>query len=139
MAERRIQLSAMTVLMVAFTAGCSALPATPPPDAEAYPVRQSRDRERLINPASMSLLEQSRAQQQSGNLAQAAATLDRAVRIDPSEPAVWLALARLRYAESNWVQAEQLARRAQSLSEADSAVAQDARSLVADALRMQGR
>lgn len=140
MAERRIQLSVMALLMVALTAGCSTLPATSqPPTVENYPVSREPDRERVMNPASASLLEQSRAQQQSGNLAQAAATLDRAVRIDPSESAVWLALARLRYAESNWAQAEQLARRAVSLSAADSPVAVDARLLMAEALRMQGR
>ena len=130
----------MVLLMVALTAGCGTLPATSQPaTAEDYPVGPEPDRARVMNPASASLLEQSRTQQQSGNLAQAAATLDRAVRIDPSEPAVWLALARLRYAESNWAQAEQLARRAESLSAADSSVAHDARSLVAEALRRQGR
>ncbi|MEX1266351.1 MAG: hypothetical protein WEA08_05460, partial [Woeseia sp.] len=53
--------------------------------------------------------------------------------------AIWLELARVRYAENNWSQAEQLARKADSLARSDSAVKADALEVISDALRMQGR
>lgn len=140
MAQRRIQLSVLLALAVAVVGGCSVMPANEKsPQAADYPVSGPEHRERVMNPASASLLEQSRQQQRSGNLAQAGSTLERAVRIDPSEPAVWLALAQLRYAESNWVQTEQLARKAYSLAADGAAERRAAQSLIADALLRQGR
>jgi cytochrome c-type biogenesis protein CcmH/NrfG len=85
------------------------------------------------------LLQQSRQQQQYGDYGQAAATLERAIRIDPTEPAVWLELARVRYAENNWPQAEQLARKAFALAGVASPLQADATRLIDDALVMQGR
>lgn len=126
------------LLPAVYLAGCSVLPSAPADyPADERPVSEPRQRD--MSPASASLLEQSRMQQQSGNLAQAATTLERAVRIDPAEPAVWLELARLRYAEANWAQAEQMARKAHSLAAADSRVSAAALAVMADALIMQGR
>ncbi|MEQ8207057.1 MAG: hypothetical protein RIA65_12830 [Woeseia sp.] len=140
MAQRRFQLIALVTLATAVLSGCSALPANQQiPRPADYPVSGPEHRERVMNPASVSLLEQSRQQQRSGNLAQAGSTLERAVRIDPSEPAVWLALAQLRYEESNWNQTEQLARKAYSLAADGSAERRAAQSLIADALDRQGR
>jgi Tfp pilus assembly protein PilF len=136
MTDRHFKIYAL--LPALYLAGCGALPTAPanyPADNGAV----SEPRQREMSPASASLLEQSRLQQQSGNLAQAATTLERAVRIDPAEPAVWLELARLRYAEANWAQAEQMARKAHSLAAANSRVSAAALSVMADALIMQGR
>ncbi len=134
----KYRLPATAILLAALTAGCGTLPsASTAPETENLPAGTA-ERE-VMSPASAALLEQSRSQQQSGNLAQAAATLERAVRIDPSEAAVWLELARLRYAEDNWGQAEQLARKAHSLAAEGSPVSADALTVMADALQRQGR
>lgn len=142
MAERRTELILVLGLAVVTLAGC----ATAPGSDETYSERRAvltgsgtEPRPQTMNPASASLLQQAAEQRRGGNVAQAAATLERAVRIDPGEPAVWLALAQVRYAEGNWQQAEQLARRARSLAADQSAIDAEARSLLADALDRQGR
>lgn len=141
MAERRIQLSMAAVTLGGMlAAGCTTLPqtggtaGTEPQTTDTAPRDQPP-----MRPASESLLQQSRELRLSGDYAQAAATLERAVRIDPGAAAIWLELARVRYAESNWPQAEQLARKSDSLARSDPALKTEALELVADALRMQGR
>lgn len=117
-------------------AGCATTaPAGPGRPAEV----PGPDEEPVVKPVSRSLIEQSRDQQRTGNYGQAAATLERAIRIDPGEPAVWLELARVRYAERNWAQAEQLARKARSLAGSGSPLRDDAIRVIADALREQQR
>ncbi len=141
MAERRLQLSMAAVTLGGMlAAGCTTLPQTGEATGSEprTPDTASRD-QTSMRPASESLLQQSRELRQNGDYAQAAATLERAVRIDAGVAAIWLELARVRYAESNWSQAEQLARKADSLARGDPAVKTEALELVADALRMQGR
>lgn len=141
MAERRTELNVAAVVAGSLLlAGCTTLPqggspaGTPPP----VPGASSRD-DPAMRPASESLLQQGRQLRLRGDYAQAAATLERAVRIDPGVAAIWLELARVRYAENNGAQAEQLARKADSLARSNSVVKADAIELIADALRMQGR
>lgn len=143
MAERRIELIAGIGLACLAVAGCATAPGG---SGGQYSERRAvltggdaEPRPQTMNPASASLLQQAEEQRRDGNAAQAAATLERAVRIDPGEPAVWLALARIRYLESNWLQAEQLARRARSLAADQSSIDTQARDLLADALDRQGR
>lgn len=142
MAERRIQLSVAAVALASMlAAGCTTLPQqgeAPAGTVPPAPDTASSD-EPPMRPVSESLLQQSRELRLSGDYAQAAATLERAVRIDPGAAAIWLELARVRYAENNWSQAEQLARKADSLARSGSVVKADALELIADALRMQGR
>ena len=107
--------------------------ATPPGPGSGPAIGQE------LSEASVALLEQSRAQRRDGNLGQASATLERAIRIEPKQALLWLELGRLRFAEGDYVQAEQLGRKAGSLATASSASADGSRQLVADALRAQGR
>jgi tetratricopeptide (TPR) repeat protein len=140
MAERRIQLvTAQAVLLCTVLIGCATLPGSGGDETPPLPVPGDHGREAVMRPVSESLLLQSRQEQQYGDYGQAAATLERAIRIDPAEPAVWLELARVRYAENNWPQAEQLARKAYSLAGVASPLRADAARLIADALVMQGR
>lgn len=135
MAERHRQLT-LALLLATLLAGC----ATTTPPAPGRPAEiPAPDEQPVLKPVSRSLIEQSRDQQRTGNYGQAAATLERAIRIDPGEPAVWLELARVRYAERNWTQAEQLARKARSLAGSGSPLRDDAIRVIADALREQQR
>src|ERR1700721_1969890 len=71
-------------------------PAHPPPPA----------RENRLSSATRSLVTQARAQIAHGDLPAASSTLDRALRIEPNNPLLWIELGRLRLAESDAHQAE---------------------------------
>ena len=57
-----------------------------------------------------------------GRLPDAAATLERALRLEPRNPRLWQELARVRLAQRDYVQAEQLAQRSNSWAGSDSAL-----------------
>jgi len=95
--------------------------------------------ERGITPASASLLQSSRDQRGSGNYVQAAASLERAIRIEPNQPLLWLELGRVRLLEGDFSQAEQLGRKARTLSAGNPAAEAECVKLIAEALRAQGR
>jgi uncharacterized protein HemY len=103
------------------------LPAPPPP------------RENHLSPATRSLVTQARTLISRGDLDGASSTLDRALRIEPNNPLVWIDLGRLRLAESDAHQAEGCGRKALSLASGDRGTQAQAGRLLADALRAQGR
>ena len=69
--------------------------------------------------ASVALLEQSRAQRAAGSLPAARATLERALRLDPNNPEVWIELGELELQTGNVAQAEAMARKALTLTGRD--------------------
>jgi Tfp pilus assembly protein PilF len=73
-----------------------------------------------------------------GDTAQAAATLERALRIEPENPLVWIELGRVRLAENNPTQADAMARKALALATGDASTQSSAWRLIADALRARG-
>jgi hypothetical protein len=92
--------------------------AVPPPASPAPAPRNS---------AVVALQAQAEREQAQGNAAQAASTLERAVRIDPDDGALWLALARLRLDQGQRDLAAELARRAESLAAPGSTLHRQAR------------
>ena len=74
-----------------------------------------------------------------GDLDGASATLDRALRIEPNNPLLWIELGRLRIAENDAHQAEGCGRKALALASGDRGTQAQAGRLLADALRAQGR
>lgn len=64
-----------------------------------------------------------------GESEKAVATLERALRIDPRDPLLWLDLAEIRLEQGDRVQAAQLARRAETLAAPGSPAAARARAL----------
>ncbi|MGC2030151.1 MAG: tetratricopeptide repeat protein [Steroidobacteraceae bacterium] len=115
--------------------GSNASPASPsmplPPSA---PPRENR-----LSPATSSLVSQARALISRGDLDGASSTLDRALRIEPNNPLVWIELGRLRLAESDAHQAEGCGRKALALASGDRGTQAQAGRLLADALRAQRR
>jgi predicted Zn-dependent protease len=69
----------------------------------------------------------------------ASATLDRALRIEPNNPLLWVERGKLRLAESDPRQAESCARKALALASGDRAAQAQSGRLLADALRAQNR
>jgi predicted Zn-dependent protease len=104
--------------------------APPPPPA----VRENR-----LSPATSSLVTQARAQVARGDLPAASSTLDRALRIEPNNPLLWIELGKLRLIESDAHQAEICGRKALALASGDRRSQSQAGRLLADALRAQQR
>jgi predicted Zn-dependent protease len=69
----------------------------------------------------------------------ASATLDRALRIEPNNPLLWIERGKLRLSESDTRQAESCARKALALASGDRAAQAQSGRLLADALRAQNR
>ena len=74
-----------------------------------------------------------------GDLDAASSTLDRALRIEPNNPLLWVEIGRLRMAEGDSHQAESCGRKALVLASGDRAAQAQAGRLLADALRAERR
>lgn len=108
------------------------LPAAPAPPAPAV-------RENHLSPATRSLVAQARSLIVKGDLDAASATLDRALRIDPNNPLLWVERGKLRLAENDAHQAEGCGRKALALASGDRAAQRQAGQLLVEALRAQQR
>ena len=104
-------------------------PVIPPPVTPSAPVRVIPP----VSPASQALLNESRSHAAAGRNAQAAASIERALRIEPRHPLLWLELGNLRLREGDYAQAESLGRKALSLSAGDAAISARAQQLVSAA------
>src|SRR6202453_1496321 len=111
----------------------------PIPPAPAAPRPQSPPRENHLSPATRSLVTQAHGLLAHGDIDGASSTLDRALRIEPGNPLLWIELGRVRLVESDAHQAENCARKALALASGDHTAQAQAGGLLADALRAQGR
>ena len=68
------------------------------------------------------LMESARADAAAGRLPTAAASLERALRIEPRNPRLWQELARVRLQQGDYTQAESTAARSNSWAGSDSAL-----------------
>jgi tetratricopeptide (TPR) repeat protein len=153
---------ASTVLPVAgllLLSACGALPPAPPsqprpeagpgstqtqsrPPPEAAPIEQAPrppPKQFRLGPATLSLVAQAHKQSQGGDYDQAAATLERALRIEPSNPLLWIELGEVRLGEKNADQADSMGRKALSLATGDTQAQSAAWRLIADSLRARNR
>jgi uncharacterized protein HemY len=112
-----------------------AQPSLPSPTPRPPPVV----RENHLSPATRSLVTQAKTQLARGDLPGASSTLDRAVRIEPNNPLLWIEMGRLRLAENDAHQAEGCGRKALALASGDRSAQAQAGRVLADALRAQGR
>ena len=112
-------------------------PAAPAPEAPTPPAT-APPRQFHLGSATSALVTQAHQQAASGDTAQAAATLERALRIEPDNPLVWIELGRVRLAENNPAQANAMGRKALALATGDPSAQSSAWHLIADALRARG-
>jgi hypothetical protein len=115
------------------------------PDVQAPPPSVPVPRERpkvapaTLSPASSALVNLSQTQRKKGDLPGAATSLDRALRIEPSNPLLWIEMGRLRMDQRNYAQAEAMGRKALSMAVGDSHTQASAWQLIADSLRARGK
>jgi tetratricopeptide (TPR) repeat protein len=116
------------VYAVALAAGCASQPERPPepapapsPEAQQLPAPPP---ERVPPPraettAVAGLMDSARADTAAGRLPNAAATLERALRIEPRNARLWHELAQVRLRQHDYAQAESLAARSNTLAGSD--------------------
>ena len=101
----------------------------PPPSTRSY----------SLNAASRALVSQAETQRKRKNFVQAAATLERALRIEPNNPLLWLEYGELRMDESNHAQAENMGRKAVASASGDPRTQANAWRLIGDSLKARDR
>jgi len=124
-------------MLLASLAGCAASQSGRAPDSGAPARPSAGSTARTMSAAGESLLIAGSEQRRAGELGQASMTLERALRIEPGQPALWLELARVRLDEGNFAQAEQLARKAEALAPADGPLAGSIEAVIDEARRHQ--
>jgi tetratricopeptide (TPR) repeat protein len=92
-----------------------------------------------LNSATAALVGQAHRQAGDGDYEQAAATLERALRIEPDNPLVWIELGRVRLSEKDGAQADAMGRKALSLATGDPRAQAASWRLIGDSLRLRGR
>jgi Tetratricopeptide repeat len=102
----------------------------PPAPAEPLPAPRTAP---PVSSASQALLTQSRGHQAAGRYEQAAASIERALRIEPRQPVLWLELGNIRLKEGDFAQAESMGRKALSLATGDATLTARAEQLIAAA------
>jgi len=109
-------------------------PAPPPVSVPAPPPASSRQE----NIAIAGLMESARADAAAGKLANAAASLERALRIEPRNPRLWHELARVRSRQGQHAQAENVAVRSNSFAGDDRALRAENWKLIAETRNARG-
>jgi|SRR5690348_12425677 len=108
----------------------AAQPPAPAPDAQRPPVQE--------NVAIAGLVESARSDSAAGRLTNAAASLERALRIEPRNPRLWQELARVRLKQGDFTQAENLAQRSNTWGGADNRLRAENWSLIAQSRQARG-
>jgi tetratricopeptide (TPR) repeat protein len=125
------------------------LPGTPPAETrpgespsttpEPTPAPAPVIREPTLGPASRALVSQAQTQMASKNYVVAASSIERALRIEPDNPLLWIELGKIRFAEGNYVQSENMARKAVSMSVNAPRAQSSAWRLIAESYRARGK
>lgn len=106
---------------------------------EVYAYRQGKAPAFAPNRPVLVLVEKAEAQRAAGDLAGAAATLERALRIEPRNPHLLNRLARVRLQQGSYDQADSLASKSNALAGDAPALQRDNLSIIAEARRASGR
>ena len=104
----------------------------PQPPIEARPLPEPRPGPKE-NVAVAGLVDSARSDAAAGRLPNAAASLERALRIEPRNPRLWQELARVRLKQGDFVQAENLAARSNSYAGSDSGLRAENTRIIEDA------
>ena len=119
----------------------SAIHQLPPVTPESRELETPRSRQPSTSgqlessPAVIALMDQSAYERDEGNLGQAVAVIERALRIQPRNPILWHRLAALRLQQGRHELAENLARKSISLARADEVLIRKNRAIIRKAQR----
>jgi len=121
------------LILAALIGGCATVyqPETAPAPAPAPAPR-------IEAPAIALLMETARADTGAGRLSNAAASLERALRIEPRNPRLWQELARVRLKQGDFAQAESTAARSNSWAGGDRDLRAENWRLIAQAREARG-
>jgi len=115
-------------------------PGSPPSTVEpAQPLPEPTTKEPTLGAASRALVGQAQTQVATKNYPVAASLIERALRIEPDNPLLWIELGKVRQAEGNYVQAENMGRKAVSMSVNAPRAQSSAWRLIADSYRARGK
>jgi predicted Zn-dependent protease len=127
--------------LAAILGGCATVPAPAPessPAPASAPAAAPAHGTRGENIAIASLLEGARTDAAAGRLTNAAASLERALRIEPRNPHLWQELARVRLKQGDYAQVESVAARSNSWAGGDHALRAENWRLIAQAREARG-
>jgi predicted Zn-dependent protease len=137
--------STLLVLLGCALAGCATAPGPEPaPAPQPAPVEQpppavvEQAPAPKENVAIAGLMESARADVAAGRFPNAAASLERALRIEPRNPRLWQELARVRLQQGDFTQAENLAQRSNTWGGTDNRLRADNWRLIAQARQARG-
>lgn len=114
-------------------------PAIEAPPPQTIPRQRPKVPAATLSPASRALVSQAQAQRKKGDLPGATQSLERALRIEPNNPLLWIEMGRLRMDQRNYTQAENLARKALAMSVGDDQTQSQAWQLISESLRARGK
>jgi Tfp pilus assembly protein PilF len=155
--QRRFVLLAASALLTACAVPSPYQKPAPPPGQPETPPAETRPgeppntveepqplpapvvREPTLGAASRALVSQAQTQIATKNYAVAASSIERALRIEPDNPLLWIELGKVRLAEGNYVQAENMARKAVSMSVNAPRAQSSAWGLIAESFRARGK
>jgi tetratricopeptide (TPR) repeat protein len=103
------------------------------------PKERPRTAPAALSPASRALVNQAQAQRLKGDLPGATVSLERALRIEPNNPLLWIEMGKLRMDQRNYPQAENMGRKALSMSVGDDRTQAAAWQLVGESLKARGK
>jgi Tfp pilus assembly protein PilF len=122
-------------LVLLLLAGCATVEQPAPvPEAAPPPVAKPASE----NIAVAGLMDTARADMAANRLGSAAASIERALRIEPRNPRLWQELARVRLQQRQFAQAESVAARSNSWAGADNTLRADNWRLIAEAREGRG-
>ena len=108
--------------------------AVPTPEPPRPPPKQFR-----LSPATNALVQQAHTQAHAGAFVPAANTIERALRIEPENPLLWIELGQIRLSENNAAQADGMGHKALALATGDPQAQASAWRVIAESLRARGR
>lgn len=114
------------------------VPVQPPPGPPEPPSTPA-PRQFQLGAASRALVTQAQSQAKGGDFGQASATIERALRIEPENPLLWIELGRMRLGGGDAEQADAMGHKALSLGTGDPSAQSNAWRLIADSLQARGR
>ena len=134
------------LLTVCLLSACSTrrqiVPQKQPAPTEKAPELGAGDTSRLSSDDSREIVSdltrKAKKQMEAGQTEQAFSTLERALRINPGDPATWHMLAQLQLKRGNADQAEQLARKSNLLAGKNNTLRRQNWQIIAQALEQQG-